>query len=41
MKPKKTHTATMKLPKGGIKAWTDIMQAAVPVSVDIYTLQPM
>lgn len=37
----KRYTATLRLPKGGKQAWTDIMQANVKVSEEAYEYQPL
>ncbi|MDX2302083.1 MAG: hypothetical protein NW226_04750 [Microscillaceae bacterium] len=41
MPKKKVYTATMKLPPGGKRAWTELMQGTVKVSEDIFENQPI
>jgi hypothetical protein len=41
MEKKKRYTATLRLPKGGKQAWTDIMQANVKISDNAYENQPL
>jgi hypothetical protein len=35
------YTAVMTLPKGGMQAWTDIMQGTTPVPAKIFTGSPI